>query len=492
MRTRSTPGMGQWLVMTIIVASVIFLLYKIYQYGTFRQYFPAGLTVAGVDVGGLSRPEAAALLTSRYLDAEIVLYHGQASISIDPSNDAEFQLDLDTMLNQADFQRDQQDFWAGFWGFLWQRPIEVEMVELRATHNPATLRRTLETIATSFDNPSQRPQPVPSTLSFQYGEPGVRTDVAASLDEVVSALYRPTRREAHLTLRASNAERPDIALLGNLLVNHLQNARFEGLASIFILDLSTGEEVRIEAEQAMSGVDLLKLPIVIEAYRVLENEPTPAQTRLISETLLTTEPEGATALLNLVAGQENPHLGAELTTQSLWRLGLRNSFIATPYGQQPRGQVTYDTPANSSFGLVTNPDPAIQTTAEDMGTLLAMLYYCAETGGGSLRAAYPREITQGECQQILAHMQQNRIGSLIEQGVPADTPVAHRHGWSGDTHADAGIIYSPGGDYVLVEIFHQPDWLPWDRSSPLMADVSRAAYNYFNFDRPYLGSSRIN
>jgi beta-lactamase class A len=76
--------------------------------------------------------------------------------------------------------------------------------------------------------------------------------------------------------------------------------------------------------------------------------------------------------------------------------------------------------------------------------------------------------------------------------VPPDTPVAHRHGWSGDTHADAGIVYSPGGDYVLVEIFHQKDWLPWDRSSPLMADISRAAYNYFNFDRPYLGSSRIN
>jgi hypothetical protein len=355
MRTRSTPGMGQWLVMTIIVAAIIFLLYKVYQYGTFRQYLPAGLTVAGVNVGGLTRNEAASLLTSRYMDAEVVLYHGDSTISIDPSRDAELKLDLETMLNQADFQRDQQDFWAGFWGFLWQRPIEVEMVELRATHNPATLRRTLETIATSFDNPAQRPQPVPATLSFQYGEAGVRTDVAASIDEVVAALYRPTRREAHMTLRASDAERPEISLLGNLLINHLQNARFEGIASIFILDLATGEEVRIEAEQPMSGIDLLKLPVAIEAYRVLENQPTPSQMRLISETLSTTEPEGAIALLNLVAGQDNPHLGAEVTTQSLWRLGLRNSFMATPYGQQPRGQVTYNTPANSNFEMMTNP-----------------------------------------------------------------------------------------------------------------------------------------
>src|SRR5690606_13319243 len=150
----------------------------------------------------LSREEAADLLTSRYLDANVVLYHGEASYTINPSDDAEFKLDLDTMLNQADFERDQQDFWASFWGFLLDRPIAVDMVELRATHNPATLQRTLETIATSFDSPSQAPQPVLTTLSFQYGEAGVRTDVAASTSDVVSALYRPTRREAHLTLRS--------------------------------------------------------------------------------------------------------------------------------------------------------------------------------------------------------------------------------------------------------------------------------------------------
>lgn len=484
--------MGQWLVMTIIVASVVFLLYKVYQYGTFRRNMPAGLTVAGVDVGGLSREEAADLLTSRYLDADVVLYHGDASYTINPSDDAEFKLDLDTMLNQADFQRDQQDFWAGFWGFLLDRPIEVDMVELRATHNPATLQRTLETIATSFDSPSQAPQPVLTTLSFQYGEAGVRTDIAASTSDVVSALYRPTRREAHLTLRSSDAARPEIGMLGNLIVNHLDNARFGGVASIFILDLQTGQEVRVEAGQAMSGIDLLKLPIVIEAYRLLENAPTPAQTQLIAETLSMTEEAPAIALLNMVAGQENPYLGAELTTASLWRLGLKNSFLAVPYGQTPRGQATYDTPANNSDGRLTTPDPGIQTTAEDMGTLLGMLYFCAETGGGGLRAAYPQEITQQECQQIISFMQQNKIGSLIEQGVPPNTPVAHRHGWVGDTHADAGIVYSPGGDFVIVQIFYQQDWLPWESSSPLMADIARAAYNYFNFDSPYLGSSRVN
>ena len=89
-------------------------------------------------------------------------------------------------------------------------------------------------------------------------------------------------------------------------------------------------------------------------------------------------------------------------------------------------------------------------------------------------------------------MRRNRIGSLLEAGLPPDTPLAHRHAWVGDTHADAGIVFSPGGDYVIVEIFYQQEWLPWEKSSPLMADVARATYNYFNFDNPYLESSRTN
>ncbi len=86
-------------------------------------------------------------------------------------------------------------------------------------------------------------------------------------------------------------------------------------------------------------------------------------------------------------------------------------------------------------------------------------------------------------------MQQNKIGRQQEEGVQTEVNVAHRHGWTGDTHVDAGIIFSPGGDYVIVEVIYKPEWLEWELSSPLIADVSMAAYNYFNFDAPYLGQT---
>lgn len=493
MNSRSAPGLRQWLLVTFLVVGAVFVLYKIYQYGTFRQYLPAGLTVGGVNVGGMTEDEARELISSRYEESDVVIFHGEGSISVSPG-DIEFELDLESMMTEADYQRSQQDFWAGFWGFLWNRPIEVDMVELRARHDADELRRVLETIGGGFDTPSQPPQPIPTTLTFQYGELGVQTDVDASVADVTSAFYRPSAREAHLTLSPLTPDRPDMSLLGRLIVNHLQERAFGGVASVFILDLESGQEVFIDAGIAMSGMDLLKVPIVLDSFRMIEGAPSLVQMTNITQTLLTDDAAAPRALLNVIAGQDNPFLGAQLMTESMWRLGLKNTFVAIPYGEGtvPGGRTSYETPANMAAGQLTQPTGSMQTTAEDMGTLLAMLYYCAQGSGGPLMAAYGESITSEECQQIIDVMVQNRIGSLIEEGVPPGTTLAHRHAWIGDTHGDAGIIYSPGGDYVISMIFFQHDWLPWERSSPLMADISRAAYNYFNFDNPFLDSSRAN
>lgn len=491
MNNSSTPGFRQWLVMSLIVASIVLLLYKVYEYGTVRQFLPTGLTIGGINVGGMTAEEARGAVSSRYMETDVIIYHGEESIAVSPS-DIEFQLDLEAMMSEADFQRSQQDFWAGFWGFLWNRPIEVEMVELRADHDSEELRRVLETIAGGFDAPPQPPQPVPTTLTFQYGESGVQTAVDASMSDVAAAFYRPTVREAHLTMEPVQPARPDMSLLARLITNHLQEQAFGGAASVFIMDLASGDEVFIDAGLPMSGMDLLRLPIALDSYRMIEGSPSLSQMQNITRTLLTDESVAPNNLLKVIAGQDNAFLGAELMTQSMWRLGLKNTFVAIPYGEGPvpGGATTYDTPANTTNGQFTEPTPYLQTTAEDMGALLAMLYYCAEGTGGPLLAAYPEQISPQECTKIIEVMQKNDIGSLIEEGVPPGTPVAHRHGWIGDTHGDAGIVYSPGGDYVLVEILYQRDWLPWERSSPLMADISRATFNYFNFDNPYLEGSR--
>ena len=491
MTRRSTPlSLGQSLTILIVVASAIFLFYNLYRYGLQAEYYPTGLTVGGVNVGGMTRGEAEQVLTERYINTPVILTHTNGTIELNPL-DVEMKIDLETMLSQADDQRVQQDFWSGFWGFLWDRPIDVEMVALVSTYNNNALLRVLKTMALHFDEPAESPKPVPASLTFQVGNPGKESNMQATLKNVENALHRAVGRHANFVVEPVESERPDMALLSQLIVNHVQT--FEGDMSVFVMDLGTRQEIAYQADIAMSGMDMLKVPIALEAFRLIDGRPSISQTALISDTLLGLGSEPANQLLNMIAGKNDDYLGADLTTQSLQQLGLENSYILASYDMPlRRGRDSFDTPANSRADFVAGATPNMQTTAEDMGMLLALLYYCAEEDTEALRLLYREELTQAECQMMLDTMATNQIGSLIEGGVPENTRVAHRHGWINHTHGDAGIVYTPGGDYVIVMFAHESNWLEWELSSPMLADIARATYNYFNFENPFVNGARAN
>ena len=116
MNRNASPGLGQWITVSIMVVVSLFLLYKLYQYAGTRTEFPTGLTIGGINVGRMNPEEARAELTTKYLDAPVTLYHGEDKFDLTPSR-AEFALDFATMLAAADEERTGQDFWSGFWGF---------------------------------------------------------------------------------------------------------------------------------------------------------------------------------------------------------------------------------------------------------------------------------------------------------------------------------------------------------------------------------------
>jgi hypothetical protein len=84
---------------------------------------------------------------------------------------------------------------------------------------------------------------------------------------------------------------------------------------------------------------------------------------------------------------------------------------------------------------------------------------------------------------MLDLMAENKIGILIEAGVPEGTRVAHKHGWTDsplDSIGDAAVIYTPGGDYVLVFFLWNSPEMVFGPTSDLITDLSRAVYNFFN------------
>jgi beta-lactamase class A len=382
----------------------------------------------------------------------------------------------------------QEDYWLGFVQFVIGRSIEPLTIELHATHNQQALLERLKFIAELLDTPPISPLLVADSATVAEGSSGYVTDIEASLPLLEAALYRLDNREAHLVIIEQEAPERSMELLKELLNRQLE--RFDGLGAVFIMDLTTGEELTINSNMPISGLSILKIPIFVEIYRLLDGPPNEYVQGLLYETAVESSNYGANLLLHVIAGQDNTYLGAEMLTQSLWHMGLVNTFLAIPYDapEVSTRPSTYITPANTDPAQhLFSPDPARQTTAEDIGTLLSMIYYCAQ-GGGPLLAIYPDQFTPQECQAIMDLMVLNTEGNLIRVGVPEEIPVSHKHGWDGITYGDAGIVLSSGGDYVIVTYVADPStgWLPSYISFPLLWEMSRLTYNYFNSADPYL------
>ncbi|MHB1120853.1 MAG: serine hydrolase, partial [Bellilinea sp.] len=145
------------------------------------------------------------------------------------------------------------------------------------------------------------------------------------------------------------------------------------------------------------------------------------------------------------------------------------------------------TPANQRTDVSAEPDRYNQTTPVEAGQLLSDVYQCATYGGGTFTAVFPGEISQSECRQMISYLSRNRIAVLIEAGVPEGVQVAHKHGWLTDsadglihTISDAGIVYTPGGNFILVIYLYDQNQLLFDPANKLVAQITQSIYNYYN------------
>lgn len=280
---------------------------------------------------------------------------------------------------------------------------------------------------------------------------------------------------------------PEFQALGDDLWRRVLEAGFvpetSQQGSLFLMDLQTGEAIAFGETIAYSGMSLSKIGILAATYRSLDNLPNGEQARHLANMMVCSENTSSNALLAEVGG--DPYSGASEVTGMFQGLGLDSTFMVAPFlidsRITPQPVLAPQSPADQARA---NPDPFNQMTVSEMGGLLSSIHQCAVDGTGPLIDTYGADFTQNECQSMLYLMRGNKIGRLLEAAVPEGIGVAHKHGWVGDTHGDAGIVFSPGGDYVLVMVLHGPAFLNFEVTFPLMEDIALTVYNYFNPDEP--------
>jgi beta-lactamase class A len=487
----------------LIFFAIVVLIFQLILFSRLWATYPSGLSIAGIPVGNLDRQQAAQRLLEIYT-LPVELKYNENTIQLIPSTIG-FELDMDSMLAAADQERTRIPFWRAFWDYLWGRTTSPANVPLVVNYSKDRLRAFLSTeIASRYDQPPAPAQPVVGTVNFKPGTLGTAIDIDRSILLIDSALRSNRSRSIILPLQKTSPSQPTMQNLEVLLKQTVLDInQFDGIIGLYLLDLQTGQEISFifndkepvtaPPDVAFTASSTIKIPIMLSAFRRLGDDPErdkpldDVSMKNLEAMIGQSNNPAADWLMSNIMDQVT---GPLMVTEDMTALGLENTFLAGYFYSGAPLLKAYKTPGNQRTDLTTDPDPYSQTTAAEVGQLLADIYQCANDNGGTLVAAYDDEITQEECQLMIQNLKNDHTPALIPAGVPDGIEVAHKHGWVSDAFgiihnmSDAAIVFTKGGDYVLSIFLYHPDQLVYDPANKLVSDLSRAVYNYYNLPAP--------
>jgi len=493
LRNRNTNILLRGASILFLTGALILTITSLIAYSRQRNNYPNGMTIAGVPVDGLSPAQASQRLLEVYT-TPIQANYGDASFYIDPGT-VGFQIDIETMLAAADLSRTGGSFWGGFWDYLWNRTPSATQIPLSANISEERLREFLQNeIASRYDKPPAPAQPIPGGTSFLPGAPGQTLDLDRAVLLITDALRSPTNRSVALSFTQSSAARPTIDNLEILLKQIVITSAFDGLIGFYMMDLQTGQEIHfainqkqeisVEPDIAFTASSTIKVPVVAS---YLINQGSDLDT-VTADVILRTLGRSDNSATDLVLQRIDEFNGPIIVTRDMEAIGLESTYLGGMfYLGAPNLLPNKVTPGNSRTDIFMERDTYSQTTPSEMGILLADIYQCAQNAGGALIAAFPDKVSPATCQLLIDFMAQDKLGSLIQGGVPDGTLVPHKHGYvtsprDGYVHdiSDVGIVYSPGGNFVLSIYTYHPVQNVWDVTNPLFVDLTQATYNCFN------------
>ena len=474
------------------ILSIIFftsaLLTSIYQYILFNKNYyilPDGISLGSVPVGNMSRENAINKLYSTY-NYPITIYYDKSSFLLYPST-IDFKISAEEMLDQLDIPNKTQRYWQFLNGHS-QDPAP-QNVNLLATYSTDKLRLILEDVAKRYDEPPSSTM-TDSTYTFTIvGPPSTLLQVDESLNLISTVLYQKNNREAHLILSQQNSKGSNFEILSQQFVNQINSNNFDGLLSVFIADLDNGtvlnkawlsnNELSTNPDIAFSGMSIIKITLMIEFYRQITNGALPYELDLVEKAITESSNWTSNKVIEWI-GDLDPYIGLQRLNSSYKTMNLNNTFMGGLYdSDELPGYLK--TPSNSRTDINTNPDIYMQTTPTDIGNVLTGIYSCSKNNTGLLIDAFGSLITQEECTSMIKILQKNQIGVLLESGVPEGTPIAHKHGWAdGEPIADAGIVFTPSTDYVIVIYIWTPEYTYWEENARILSDINKTTYYHFN------------
>jgi beta-lactamase class A len=248
------------------------------------------------------------------------------------------------------------------------------------------------------------------------------------------AYWRQSKREAELLAKKKAAWASLKKILGK------QVADFKGEAGVIIEDLSQGWEISLNKDKLFPAASLVKIPIMAACFYAQAEGKISLKDKLVLKTsakapgsgVLKNMPAGSSITVDrlielMIAQSDNTasNMLIDLLTPDYLntffkREGLKNTNLARKMMDFKHRKIGVEN----------------YTTAEDISRLLERIY----------RREFLNSAISDKC---LAMLLRQKLRDRIPRKLPQDVPVAHKTGLERNVCHDAGIVFTPGGHFLV-------------------------------------------
>ena len=277
--------------------------------------------------------------------------------------------------------------------------------------------------------------------------------------------YKRHIKDRHILLEKRKQEWPKLRKDIKDKVDH-----FKGTVGVVIEDLNTGWEIDFNKEIPLPSASLVKVPIMLTCFYAAQDKKIslkdtikirPSE-RVSGSKVLGAQPAGAAFTIegllrpmitesdNTAANALIDLLGFDTLNTYFTKIGLKNTNIARKmmdFEERKEGVENY-------------------TTAQDMAYILKRLYH----------KDFLDEAVSEKCIEILA---QQKINDRIPRKIPKNKViVAHKTGLERHICHDAGIVFTPNGDFIICVLINYEDRFA-KPAKKLISEMASLTYNYY-------------
>lgn len=242
-----------------------------------------------------------------------------------------------------------------------------------------------------------------------------------------------------------------------------------GEYAIVIKNLKTGENYFYNENKKFDSASLYKIWIMVVAFQKIkdgalkEDDVLSIPIDYLDNTLSTSTPTPTPVGFSPTPSEEEPKIISMSTKDAIERMiTISDNYAALLVASRSGNANVAKFLKNYDFKNSNFKQPP-QTSAEDIALFFEKLY------NGEI-------IDEQYSEKMISIFKKQTLNDRIPKYLPKNAIIAHKTGELFNSKHDAGIVYSSGGDYIIVVLSNSKDV---KKTSEAIANFSREVYDYF-------------